>query len=87
MYLSRLHRSGIRLDPEYGGTGLGMRIAKSLAEKMGGTLSFVSRQGVGTTFTLSLPFRICHAPEKRNKPKRLLQTSSIAGTACAGCGR
>ena len=64
---------------EYGGTGLGMPIAKSLAEKMGGTLSFVSRQGVGTTFTLSLPFRICHAPEKRNKPKRLLQTSSIAG--------
>ena len=64
---------------EYGGTGLGMPIAKRLAEKMGGTLSFVSRQGVGTTFTLSLPFRICHAPEKRNKPKRLLQTSSIAG--------
>ena len=64
---------------EYGGTGLGMPIAKSLAEKMGGTLSFVSRQGVGTTFTLSLSFRICHAPEKRNKPKRLLQTSSIAG--------
>ena len=56
---------------EYGGTGLGMPIAKSLAEKMGGTLSFVSRQGVGTTFTLSLPFRICHAPEKRNKPKLL----------------
>lgn len=64
---------------EYGGTGLGMPIAKSLAEKMGGTLSFVSRQGVGTTFTLSLPFRICHAPEKRNEPKRPLQTSSIAG--------
>ena len=64
---------------EYGGTGLGMPIAKSLAEKMGGTLSFVSRQGVGTTFTLSLSFRICHAPEKQNKPKRLLQTSSIAG--------
>ena len=64
---------------EYGGTGLGMPIAKSLAEKMGGTLSFVSRQGVGTTFTLSLSFRICHAPEKRNKPKRLLQTSSIVG--------
>ena len=64
---------------EYGGTGLGMPIAKSLTEKMGGTLSFVSRQGVGTTFTLSLSFRICHAPEKQNKPKRLLQTSSIAG--------
>ena len=46
---------------EYGGTGLGMPIAKSLAEKMGGTLSFVSEQGVGTTFTLTLPFRISHA--------------------------
>ena len=64
---------------EYGGTGLGMPIAKSLAEKMGGTLSFVSEKDVGTTFTLALPFRICREPEKKRKPKRPVQTGSIKG--------
>ena len=44
----------------YGGTGLGMSITKSLVEKMGGTISFESEQGVGTTFYIELPFQIDH---------------------------
>ena len=44
----------------YGGTGLGMPITKSLVEKMGGTISFESEQGVGTTFYIELPFQIDH---------------------------
>lgn len=47
----------------YGGTGLGMPIAKSLVEKMGGTISFTSKQGVGTTFTVSIPFAIYEGEE------------------------
>lgn len=42
----------------YTGTGLGMPIAKKLAETMGGSISFVSRQGVGTTFTVKIPLLI-----------------------------
>ena len=42
----------------YGGTGLGMPIAKSLADKMGGTITFESRQGVGTTYYITLPLEI-----------------------------
>ncbi len=42
----------------YGGTGLGMPIAKSLVEKMGGTISFTSKQGEGTTFVVTIPFAI-----------------------------
>ena len=40
---------------EGAGTGLGLAIAKSLVEAHGGQISFVSKQDVGTTFTVSLP--------------------------------
>ena len=42
----------------YGGTGLGMSITKSLVDKMGGTIGVESKQGVGTTYTITLPFAI-----------------------------
>lgn len=37
------------------GTGLGLPIARRFAERMGGTLTVTSRQGTGSTFTLTLP--------------------------------
>ena len=42
----------------YGGTGLGMSITKSLVDKIGGTIGVESKQGVGTTYTITLPFAI-----------------------------
>lgn len=43
---------------KYAGTGLGMPITKKLVEKMGGTISFESKEGAGTTFVIRIPFRI-----------------------------
>ena len=43
---------------KFAGTGLGMPIAKKLIEKMGGTITFESVEGVGTTFVIRVPFRI-----------------------------
>ena len=43
---------------KYAGTGLGMAISKKLVEKMGGTITFESEKGVGTTFVIRVPFRI-----------------------------
>ncbi|WP_372761736.1 ATP-binding protein, partial [Pseudoalteromonas sp.] len=41
---------------EYGGTGLGLSICKSLTELMLGTISVNSNIGIGSEFTVELPF-------------------------------
>ena len=43
---------------KFAGTGLGMPITKKLVEKMGGTISFESKEGAGTTFVIRVPFKI-----------------------------
>lgn len=45
------------------GAGLGASIAKQLVELMGGTMSFTSALGQGTTFTICLPFEKCKSSE------------------------
>jgi signal transduction histidine kinase len=37
------------------GTGLGLAIVKRAVDTHRGTISFVSKEGVGTTFTVTLP--------------------------------
>lgn len=44
-----------RIARKYGGTGLGMAIVKRLVDLMDGEISLKSKQGVGTTITVSLP--------------------------------
>lgn len=51
----------------YGGTGLGLRISKRLAELMGGTIGVQSHQGAGSEFTLSLPVGTLDAPADRDE--------------------
>ena len=53
--LERIFDTGVRLDPERPGIGIGLALARSIAEGHGGTLTVESRLGRGTVFTLSLP--------------------------------
>ena len=63
----------------YNGTGLGMAITKSLVDKMGGTISFESKQGVGTRNVITLPFKIDSEAEKNHSEKASQTEDSIAG--------
>ncbi len=50
----------------YNGTGLGMSIAKTLVDKMGGSIRFESEQDVGTTFWINVPFEVDKSEKSRH---------------------
>ncbi len=47
---------------QFGGSGLGLEISRSLAQMMGGDIEARSVQGAGSCFTLDLPLRSCEPP-------------------------
>ncbi len=53
---SMFFRGENAVDAEILGTGLGLHLVRSLVQLLKGNISFVSKEGKGTTFTLLLPF-------------------------------
>ena len=60
---------------KFAGTGLGMSIAKNLIEKMGGSISFESEEGAGTTFVIRIPFKIDPDADKREEQRNVSEKS------------
>ncbi|WP_172327410.1 ATP-binding protein [Mangrovicoccus sp. HB161399] len=51
----RFEQLGASYSHRFGGTGLGLAISLQLAELMGGTMSFRSKEGAGSSFWMDLP--------------------------------
>ena len=60
---------------KFAGTGLGMAISKKLVEEMGGTITFESKKGVGTTFVIRVLFKIDLDADKREESKDVSEKS------------
>ncbi|GAC1531142.1 MAG: hypothetical protein NVS2B4_10330 [Ramlibacter sp.] len=70
--IGRLFQPFVQADAgttaRYGGTGLGLFIARRLAELMGGSVSLGSVLGQGTTITLSLALDVCAQEAAHEQP-------------------
>nr|WP_260524903.1 ATP-binding protein [Pseudomonas sp. MWU16-30317] len=73
------------ISRRYGGTGLGLPIARNLAERMGGTLHADSEVGQGSTFTLELPLALSNPPLVVSLPAPA-RSSPNDGTKTIGTG-
>ncbi|CRM10902.1 response regulator [Pseudomonas fluorescens] len=67
------------ISRRYGGTGLGLPIARTLAERMGGTLRAQSEEGRGSVFTLEIPLAIDQQSLPAIAPDTVGKTSAGAG--------
>lgn len=57
------------------GCGLGLYIVKQLSERIGGSISFTSQEGVGSVFSLQLP---CESPVRKNGSRALTPSSIMS---------
>lgn len=48
------------------GSGIGLSLVKSLVEMHGGTIAFESRVGIGTSFTIFLPYKMVESSEPQH---------------------
>ncbi|MBN2613472.1 MAG: response regulator [Bacteroidales bacterium] len=58
----RFQQADPSIHINYGGAGLGLTIAKSFSQMLGGNISFESEPGTGSTFTLTLPYKPAGEP-------------------------
>eukprot|EP00741_Cyanophora_paradoxa_P015702 tig00020904_g15159.t1 len=80
--MGQLFRPFSQLDSthtrKYGGTGLGLALAKTIIERMGGSIAVSSTPGEGALFTATLPFEACEAESAADAQPHPPQLSSRA---------
>jgi signal transduction histidine kinase/CheY-like chemotaxis protein len=89
--LARMYRpfeqENAAIATKYGGSGLGLSIAKNLVEYMGGTISCQSMEGNGTTFDVTIPFLSVQDKEKAGEQsgEEKTQSRKISDFDFSGC--
>lgn len=57
-------QAGTSIGVEFGGTGLGLTISKKLVELQNGSIEVVSEPGIGSAFTVTIPYLKAHQANK-----------------------
>ena len=75
MYLNHLHRNTQEAAQNLPEQDLECRLQRIWSRKMGGTITFESEEGAGTTFVIRVPFKIDMNADKREKQKDVSEKS------------
>jgi PAS domain S-box-containing protein len=62
----------------YGGSGLGLAITKNLVQLQHGNISMASKEGEGTTFTVTIPFTIGKLRKIADKNKKSIESADLS---------
>jgi signal transduction histidine kinase/CheY-like chemotaxis protein len=79
MMFNAFQQADSSISRRYGGTGLGLPIARTLAERMGGTLRAQSEEGRGSVFTLEIPLALHQQTQPLLPPRTQSRSSNGEG--------
>jgi signal transduction histidine kinase/CheY-like chemotaxis protein len=77
----RFHRVQGAKSRTHEGTGIGLALVQELVRLQGGEIAVESREGVGTTFTVTLPFGTAHLPRESARGVRTRASTAVAAAA------
>ena len=63
----------------FSGSGLGLSIVKDIVELMNGTIELKSEENIGTTFTITIPFKIDYTLEEKKSEELLEKEIDLKG--------
>ena len=81
LMFQRFHRVKHVRSRTHEGTGIGLALVQELARLHGGTVAVSSREGVGSTFSVTVPTGTAHLPADRIVARRELASTSVGANS------